>query len=788
MVEAGDARRPFLYKGEALRTPVERPPTGGGDKYEPQTAEQAREVLLPQVRSLRGSVADLPAEMRLPGRTFLEARLLPNYLSASSFPGQLLSQLGAMPVGSRAEAGLYVTAANSKEAVTRRLVLSMPDGALEKLEGLIESRGRSRSQRAAFAEIRKLDEFSLPSQAVVHSLAGVESGPDEEILWEAVLNPIGLRGDTLVAANEETLNLWRTAVQSEGGEVEDDFIRQVAGLTFVPIRVSKRAVERLASFNVLRTVRPMPAIAPRPTFGLRSGAAWYGPDSAATRDDSFRVAVIDGGLDTIANSNKHMVATDIDLTSEPTDADSLTHGTAVTGAALYGLVRSGDQAGVPPLPLDSFRVLPAPAIPNDMYGYWILDQIKRVVSKNEHKIINLSLGPTLPVAEDAEPNRWTSELDMLAWEHDVLFVVAAGNDGHLDPSTGKNRVLVPADMVNGFSVGACDTPSPDSPWNRASYSSIGPGRWGARVQPLGVQFGGSAGQMFPILAADGSFLEATGTSFAAPLVTHAMSELAINMPVVNTNVLRAFGVHFAERPRNHKKLQPELGYGRIPSDFMASLSCTADETHVLYKDFVERGELSAYKLPIPHGLGGRLEVRVTLAYLSPVEPTEATEYTKASIDISLRPHAFVHRYTLPNSSHASRILDRRTNDALALIGQGWRESQEPVTKALAASSGRNEASLRDAGKWETLRHYRFGIHANEVEDARIELSYLTRGMGHLDNSPGALPFALLISVSDTAKEGKLYDLAVAQFRALQPATRTRSQVGLRSASSSHWQE
>ncbi|WP_400160514.1 S8 family peptidase [Arthrobacter sp. BPSS-3] len=789
MADIRETGRPFLYQGEALRTPAEKPPTGGGDKYEPQTAAEAREVLLPQLRSVRAEVASLDEELRVPGHTFIEAKLLPNYLAASSFPGQLINKLGAMPVGSRAEQGLYVTSTASREAVTRRLVLSVPDDSMAELEQLLDSRGTDRSERAAFEEIKKLDEFSLPSQAVTRALGDVENPGDEIILWESVLNPIGLQGGALTPADDHIIERWAAAVEREGGSVERDFVRQVGGLTFVPVRAAKRSLEYLAGFNALRIVRPMPAMPPRPVFGTRSSTTWHGPGSSSTRSSDFKVAVFDGGLDEAANYNSHMVADAIDLTGEPPQPGSLVHGTAVTGAALYGLVVAGQQASAPPLPLDSFRVLPAPGIPGDMHGYWVLDRIKEVVSQGEHKIINLSLGPTLPVRDDLEPNRWTSELDMLAWERDVMFIVAAGNDGHLDPNSGRHRVQVPADMVNGFSVGACDVPSPERPWQRSSYSSVGPGRWGGRVRPLGVQFGGSELRKFPVLAADGTFLEATGTSFAAPLVTHAMSELAINFPTVNTNVLRAFGVHFAERPsKGHKQLQPEVGYGRIPSDFLDKLTCSADETHVLYKDSTERGELHAYKLPIPRGLSGKLDVRITLAYLSPVEPTEATEYTRASIDLALRPHAFMHRFTSPTDNRQFQILDRRTPEALTLLGQGWRESQEPVTKSLGASSGRNEASLREGGKWETLRHYRLSFSPADVEDPRIELTYLTRGLGRLDSSPSKLPFALLISVSDNSGAGTLYDNAVAQFRALQPAGRTRTRLGVRSQSEPLWEE
>lgn len=782
--------RPLLHNGEALRINVEKPPGGGGDKHEPLTPEQAGALLRPQLAAVRNSFSDLEPIFKVPGQTIVEAKLLPNYLDATSFPSHLLSRLGAVPVGSKASEGDYVTKAGSKRAITRKLVLAMPDTSLAEFESILSGSKESladRSGRAAFEDIKKISEIALPMDA--GDLIN-ESSEDagEEVLWEVVLNPTGLQGDNLLHADEAIIRQFSSLVRSLNGKIEDEYVRYVAGLTFAPVRATAKSMASIARFNLLRTIRPMPSIPPRPVFGLRSSTTWQGPASSTARDNAFKVAVFDGGLDQLSNTKQHMVANAIDLTSEPANNQFLTHGTAVTGASLYGLIQPGQQASPPPLPVDSFRVLPAPSIPSDLYGYWVLDRILEVVKNDQHKIINLSLGPTLPVQDDSEPNRWTAELDTLAWERDVLFVVAAGNDGHLPSTSGKNRVQVPADMVNGFTVGACDSLVPTTSWKRASYSSIGPGRWGGRVQPLGVQFGGTDLQKFPILAADGSFLEATGTSFAAPLVTHAISELAINLPLVNSNVLRAFGVHFAERPSSrHKQLQPEVGYGRLPSDFLDNLNCTPDETHVLFRDEVDRNELSGYRLPIPQGLTGKVELRLTLSYLSPVEPAEATEYTKASIDLTLRPHQFIHRFTSPHDSSKYKNLDRRSADALALISSGWKDSKEPITRSLPGSSSKNEASLREAGKWETLRHYRMTFDADQLDSPRMELSYLARGHGRLDKSPSKLPFAMLMTIVDLEKSGTIYDSASSQFRVLQPATRIQSQIGLRSGGAELWQ-
>jgi hypothetical protein len=398
----------------------------------------------------------------------------------------------------------------------------------------------------------------------------------------------------------------------------------------MPIRVAFAQAPQLARFNPLRVLRPMPAIRPRPRFGLRGVSRVQPPSEQRPVADVTTVAVFDGGVHDPDQLGLFAIPL-IDLTPEPREPEDVDHGTGVTGAVLYGLLQPGDQATQPPLPVESFRVMPPPYDPGDLDGYWILDRIKEILTEDRHKLVNLSLGPTLAVEDDMEPNRWTAELDQLAWERDIVFVVAAGNDGNQDQETGLHRVQVPADMANAVSVGACDVPAPDRPWARAPYSSMGPGRPGARIQPLGVQFGGVDNQTFDVLRADGTFLEATGTSFSAPVVTHALADLATRLPRINSSVLRAFAVHFAERHRAFNARRDEFGFGRLPLSFADALDCTPDQVHVLFIDQIARGEVLGYQLPLPQSFSGAAKMSVTLAYASPVEPTQPTEYTSASL-------------------------------------------------------------------------------------------------------------------------------------------------------------
>jgi hypothetical protein len=408
----------------------------------------------------------------------------------------------------------------------------------------------------------------------------------------------------------------------------------------------------------------------------------------------------------------------------------------------------------------------------------MLDQIKDTVVNGGAKIVNLSVGPDEAVEDTMEPNRWTSELDQIAWEHDVLFIVAVGNDGEEDQPTGLHRVKVPADMANAISVGACDTPYPEKGWSRAPYSSMGPGRQGSRIQPVGVQFGGTFSTPFPVVRADGSFGQAAGTSLATPVMTHALADLSTRLPRVNSSVLRAFAVHFSERARAYKRQQDEVGYGRFPLSFGDHLDCAANEVHVLYIDEITRGELLGYQVPIPVSRA-KTEVRITLAYSSPVDPAQPTEYTKASLEATFRPHQHVYRFRAPKDlGEKDVIVDITSGEAAELLEKGWLPGQEPVTAPLSISGFIPEYQLRDGGKWETLRHARLNFGEGDVSEPRLEISCLTRHTTGLDSTPMNVPFALLITAIDKSGASDLYDRVAAQFSALRPVStvQVRSRV------------
>ena len=271
-------RQMFVY-GERLRVNVEPPPTGGGTHYEPQTAEQARDLLLPRMQAVVAQVAQLTDEYR-GERLYVETQLLPNYLAPSHFPAALLAEVRAVTVGSCSAPHIYRTARREQETVTCRLILAMDEAGLQRLQQLVDRPGAGRSQQTAFAEIRKLDDVAMrmPSDVVIRLPEDVS----EEIVWEAVLHPLTTSEGEPVALSDTAVERWFHLVEDHGGQGHRDYVRRVGGLTFAPITLRGSEALDVARFNPLRALRPMPPIRPAPPIFLRAVAVVAPPPLRGT--------------------------------------------------------------------------------------------------------------------------------------------------------------------------------------------------------------------------------------------------------------------------------------------------------------------------------------------------------------------------------------------------------------------------------------------------------------------------------------------------------------------------
>lgn len=765
-----DVRRPILYGGEALRTEVHHV-SGGGPKFHPLTVEAAREALLPRITALRSVERELPERLR-GRRVVIEAPILPNYLAASHFPDQLLSFSGLEILGTRPASARYQTQSTDEERPTKSLILAASGAALARLEALAAGPARSRTEIAAQETLRRLADIRLPLARDVLRVPADTDYDEDVVLFEAVLHPdVDIFGRLEPVAGGPLFQKWVSFVRSLGGEVDTRYERAVGPLTFVPVRLPPDRLPDTARFNPLRAIRPMPRLRRITSARLRSLPEYRVADPPrwdAIPSSEERIAVFDGGVDP-TNPFLGPYVTARDLTPAAADSQYVAHGTIVSLASLHGLMKVDRPLSRPHAYVDHYRVLPVPAAHDDEDMNWVLDRILEVLRLGDHRIVNLSLGPELPV-DDHEPHRWTAELDAIAREMDIAVVVAAGNNGTEDSALGMDRVLVPGDMVNGITVGACDEHEPDRGWQRCDYSALGPGRSGARIKPTGLAFGGRApDRPFVSVLSDGTWaaVDEEGTSYAAPLVAHGISEvLTSGLPVRSAaNLLRAFAVQFADAPPNGTVVE-EAGYGRLRWDYEDALSCGRDEVTVVFQDSLARDETIALPIPLPE-VGGNVEIRWTLAITSPVAPEDAVEYTRAGFELQFRPHSRKVPFTLPDQS--IQIVDVHADRAraLTLLSSGARMSPNPATRS-AATIRASELSRRDEGKWETILHARHRMRASSLHEPRIDLAYFMRD-GNLvgaSMSPD-MDFALVVTLRARAGSD-LYDRVRAEYPVLAP--------------------
>lgn len=757
-----DVDRPVLAGGERLRQEVERV-SGFGPKFHPWTVDEARSAIRPQIVTLASAISEIPESLR-GSRFVVEASIVPNYIAASYFPQRLFDEADLVVLGSRPTIAPYRTEHGAERPQhTKAVILGATSQSLARLDRLASEEHPTRAQARLQEGFRPLRDLRLPTLEEV-----VREASNGERNFEAVLHPEWDPATRrIVPASRETYSKWIAFVNSLGGEVVERYRRTVGGLTFVPVVLDAGIVARAADFNPLRVLRPMPKLRPiRPTPLRSLGSQTLTPPAEAGPRSSHRVAIFDGGWDS-ACPYTGPFTTLHELTSESEEQELVEHGSAVTGAALFGEVRPGDALVQPPFFVDHYRVLPVPPAEEDFDLNWVLDRIVDTVRSSGHRVVNLSLGPDLPI-DDGDPHRWTVELDQLAAERDVLFVVSVGNNGEADPDNGLDRIQVPGDLVNGVGVGAC-TQSGSGTWARAPYSAVGPGRQGARVKPTGVAFGGDGGSNpYTGLGMAGAIYQGHGTSFAAPLVTRSVgSMLQYQSPTGSAvNLLRAMAVHYTDADPDLRV--EDVGYGRFHPNLEERLSCGPDTVTVLYQDTLSRGDVVGLPIPLPDGLSGRIGIRWTLAITSPVDPADMAEYTQAGVELQFRPHSRAIPFTAPDNSRTYVVnVDRDSTRATELLRQGYR----PADNAATRSGNRvrvSELTRRDEGKWETMIHASDRLLARSLFQPRLDLSYFARSRGMLrDEGVPDLDFALLVTIE--ARSGQsLYDLVRTTYSVLTP--------------------
>lgn len=721
-------KRNFLLgKGERLAEDI-TVRGGGGPKEAPYTFFEARQRLTPRLTRATQQIDALPDQACPDDHAVVGLTLNPEYLSKSAYPLDLLKAAGVTPVGSRPKRVTPEKRSRNREpveALTTELFVMAPRATFRNWNQVLPALAENAPGAKDLASLEDI-EAPNPDDKIKGSL------PDaSEAVFEVVLHADPLAGDQFV------LPYFREYLASLG--VETDFERRfyAGGLCFLELEAPVDLADEIATFTVVRALREMPRLRMlRPTIRAATlpGQKLVLPAESAI-DPSIRVAVFDGGipdghpLTAWANPiEAHGVG--------PSHSEFLKHGVGVTSALLFGHLDPKTPPAAPYAHVDHYRVLDTDPGQNPHELFDVLDRIDRVLSDQQYEFVNLSLGPRLPI-EDDDVHAWTAVLDDRLSRVDTLAAVAVGNDGEGDERLGLNRIQVPADCVNALAVGACDTP--DTEWQRAAYSSVGPGRSPGLMKPDLVDFGGSIGRPFLVVgeAMEPEFDATGGTSFATPstlrMGTGIRAHFGTSLNLLAIRTLLIHSTESADHPRH------EVGWGRVPRSLEDIVLCNDDVVRIVYQGTISPARYIRVPVPVPGDeLPGNVSIKATLCYKTPTDPHHPGNYTRAGLELTFRPHD--QKFSRENQLH-------------------------PDTKSFFGTSvnGMTEDELRkDAWKWENCLHATKTLRGSSLRNPAFDIHYNARLEGRDFRPSEPLSYAMIISVH-AKNSADLYDQVVRRY-------------------------
>ncbi|MER5927755.1 S8 family peptidase [Streptomyces mirabilis] len=670
--------------------------------------------------------SQLPAEACPDGQVVGVLTMHPQFIAKSYHPHQLLDDLGLTYVGAR-------NALVRPEKWTRQ----DPPAPTDTAELFISGRRAAftlwnqRMQAGALPggdQLRKVEAFRAPApQERQRNMAGLAAG--------FPLVEVGLHLPPPI--REKILTGFAAYVEALGGRAEISHALQMPGIGFVPVRIAPETIDRLSQFAFMRVVRPMPRLrAFHPVERATTAPGLTAPilPTAGAVDPDVRMALLDGGLEQDGSMAPWARSYDVPDMNNAT-SEYLDHGHNVTSAALFGPLIPGQSAPRPFGTVDHFRVVDEEP-EDDLALYRTLDRIDRVLRENPHELVNLSLGPDLPI-EDDEIHPWTALLDSWLSDGTRLLTIAAGNNGGLDRPSGNARVQVPSDSVNALSVGAADSTRPS--WRRAAYSALGPGRCPGMVKPDVLSFGGDQKEPFFFAAPYGqdSPPMSLGTSFAAPSALRIAAGIRAHFgPVLSPLALKALLVHCAE---DNAQDTAERGWGRLPAELEDYVTCPPHTARVVYQGKLRPKETVRMFLPLPETVTtGDVQITATYCIACPTDPRAPRNYTTSAFEPTFRPN-------IERLSPSGRI---------------------PKSDSFfQARDYMSEQELRsDAHKWETVKHKTAVFKADRLKRPAFDVRHVFRLDDLPPDSTPEVAYALVITLR-TPSVADLYDQVVRTYAA-----------------------
>jgi hypothetical protein len=474
----------------------------------------------------------------------------------------------------------------------------------------------------------------------------------------------------------------KLAVNAAGGRVLDGVLRWEAGLSLVRAELPAVAVRDLAKLDRVRRIVALPG--PRLTLpAVHHASPSDLPEVSEAAPDGPVLGVIDSGV-----ASSHPLLAPAILGAEwvgglGDGGDRHGHGTLVASICLYGsLEEILENPAEPVRPcgrLVSVRILnDQGCLVEDHLWETQLIEAMEIAVESGAKVINLSLGDPRFAYRGPRPTQLGAVIDQFIRLNNVVVTISAGNytpwNDQISELTSGNypKTLLeasdsglydPAPAALALTVGALcpdhgqgakpiteqiDVIPIGSPGKPSPLTRTGPGPMGM-IKPELVAPGGSLSvdlltshvsghdpstQVIGAGIAGTSNLLATasGTSYAAPLVSNAALRVLGRYPQLSANAVRALllcsaaetetiieGLTEAKILEQQRRL---TGYGRVSAEHA---EVSEDHRAVLVAEAeITIDDVHLYTVPIPvtfFSPGGLRRVAAALAYDPPVRAT-----------------------------------------------------------------------------------------------------------------------------------------------------------------------
>lgn len=432
--------------------------------------------------------------------------------------------------------------------------------------------------------------------------------------------------------------------------------------------------------------------------------------------DSARICILDSGINTNHPLLKTAIQESASFIDDGSVNDDAGHGTAVAGIALYGNLEAclSGNFWQPQLLIFNGKLMSFDNATREVFfneksiETSIVNAVKYFVEEHQCRIFNLSIGNLNSPYDGHHIRGIACVLDLLARQYDILFVVSAGNfSGCEEPPVPikcwreeypeylihESSIIVdPAPAMNVLTVGSLaqhnahekemrypteiNNLSPATENQPSPFTRHGPSIKGAYKPDLVAPGGNLASPLreegkqwkietrgLGVLTLNHQFAESallketSGTSFAAPYITHLAGRLLNEYPQASANLLRALLVNQAEIPQvcldtfpeefveqyknNNQTKKRELirdivGYGKVNEDIL--YRSTENAVILIAEDTIENDKCQFFELQLPvdflRSKRAKRELHVSLAYSPPVRTTRL-EYLATKINFRL---------------------------------------------------------------------------------------------------------------------------------------------------------